>query len=244
VLRRLIGCRKPRFPQVQIVGRGDSAVAVPRRLRMREEAEREGGGIADVFGWAQHAGLLRQGAAAWAEARARFGSSGQSVQYCDTFAYGAESWPPARHVVMNAAMTEPGENPRFVVTARAEVAPALLSHAYCERGQGENFLKDFKTALQAARLSCQTVAANFFRLLDHAAAYLLLPSLRPQVAPRAPRLGRAQVDPRRLSWLKVAASVSYSTRRVRVRLPHAFPLAALFRQLAQTLAAPPVLSSA
>jgi REP element-mobilizing transposase RayT len=31
---------------------------------------------------------------------------------------------------------------------------------------------------------------------------------------------------------------------LRVRLPYAFPLAALFRQLAQTLAAPPVLSSA
>lgn len=46
VLRRILGCLKPRFPQGQIVGRGDSAFAVPRLLRRLEDAEREGGGLA------------------------------------------------------------------------------------------------------------------------------------------------------------------------------------------------------
>jgi Transposase DDE domain group 1 len=64
VLRRLIGCLKQRFPQVQIVVRGDSALAVPRLLRMRADWEREGGGSADVFGLAQNAVLRGQGAAA------------------------------------------------------------------------------------------------------------------------------------------------------------------------------------
>jgi hypothetical protein len=244
VLRRIIGCLKQRFPHVQIVVRGDSAFAVPRLLRMLEEAEREWGGIAYVFGLAQNAVLLRQGAAALAEARARCGSSGSPVQYFDAFAYGAESWPQARHVVMKAEITTQGENPRFVVTSLTEFAPALLYHAYCERGQCENFIKDFKNALQADRLSCHTFAANFFRLLEHAAAYVLLHALRTQVASLAPRLGRTQFDTLRLSLLKVAAIVSHSARRLLVRLPHAFPLTALFRQLAQTLAAPPLLSSA
>jgi hypothetical protein len=244
VLRRMIRRLKQRFPQVQIVVRGDSAFAVPRLLRMLEELEGELGGIAYVFGLAQNAVLLRQGAAALAEAHARFVTTRHTVQHFDAFAYAAESWPQERHIVMKAEVAEQGENPRFVVTSLEEFAPALLYHAYCERGQCENLIKDFKNALQADRLSCCTFAANFFRLLEHAAAYVLLHALRTQVAPLAPRLGRAQFDTLRLQLLKVAALVSYSTRRLLVRLPQAFPLAPLFRRLATTLAAPLVLSSA
>ena len=194
VLRRIIHRLKQRFPHVQIVVRGDSAFAVPRVLRMLEELNRELGGIAYVVGLAQNAVLLRAGAAALSEARRRFQATKQTVQHFDAFAYAAESWPQARHVVMKAEVSEHGANPRFVVTSLPEFAPALLYHAYCERGQCENFIKDFKNALQADRLSCSTFAANFFRLLEHAAAYVLFHALRTQVAPLAPQLGRAQFD--------------------------------------------------
>lgn len=50
VLRRIIRRLKSRFPQTQIVVRGDSAFAVPRILRMVEELNRELGGIAYVVG--------------------------------------------------------------------------------------------------------------------------------------------------------------------------------------------------
>jgi hypothetical protein len=73
-------------------------------------------------------------------------------------------------VVRKAEVSEHGATPRLVVTSLPEFAPALRYHAYCERGQCENFIKDFKNALQADRLSCATFAANFFRLLAHAAA--------------------------------------------------------------------------
>jgi hypothetical protein len=244
VLRRLMSRLKQRFPHVQLVVRGDSAFAVPRLMRMLEELDRELGGIAYVFGLAQNAVLLRHGAATLTEARVRFRATGRTVQHFDAFASAAESWPQARHVVMKAEVSEQGANPRFVVTSLTEFAPALLYHAYCERGQCENFIKDFKNALQADRLSCSTFTANFFRLLEHAAAYVLFHALRTQVAPLAPRLGRAQFDTLRLALLKVAALVSYSTRRLLVRLPSAFPLALLFRQLATRLARLPVLSSA
>jgi hypothetical protein len=145
---------------------------------------------------------------------------------------------------MKAEVSEHGTNPRFVVTSLSEFAPALLYHAYCGRGQCENFIKDFKNALQADRLSCSTFAANFFRLLEHAAAYVLVHALRTHVAPLAPQLGRAQFDTLRLQLLKVAALVSQSTRRLLMRLPAAFPLARLFRQLTATLAELPTLSSA
>jgi Transposase DDE domain group 1 len=244
VLRRIIHRLKHRFPQTQIVVRGDSAFAMPRILRRLEELNRQLGGIDYVVGLAQNAVLLRSGATALSEARRRFQAAKQTVQYFDAFVYAAASWPQARHVVMKAEMSEHGANPRFVVTSLSEFAPALLSPAYCERGQCENFIKDFKNALQADRLSCSTFAANFFRLLEHAAAYALVHALRAQVRLLAPQLGRAQFDTLRLQLLKVAALVTQSTRRLLVRLPAAFPLASLFRQLATRLAGLPVLSSA
>jgi hypothetical protein len=244
VLRRIIQRLKRRFPQTQLVVRGDSAFAVPRLLRVVEELNRVWGGIAYVVGLAQKAVLLRSGAAALSEARRRFLATKQTGQHFEAFPYAAESWPQTRHVVMKAEVSEHGANPRFVVTSLAEFAPALLYHAYCERGQCENFIKDCKNALQADRLSCSTFAANFFRLLEHAAAYVLVHALRTQVAPLAPQLGRAQFDTLRLQLLKVAAIVSQSTRRLLVRLPSAFPLARVFRQLASTLAEFPSLSSA
>jgi hypothetical protein len=244
VLRRIIRRLKQRFPQTQIVVRGDSAFAVPRVWRMLEELNQELGGIAYVVGLAQNAVLLRLGTTAVSEAHRRFLATKQTVQHFDAFPYAAESWPQPRHVVLKAEVREHGTNPRFVVTSLAEFAPALLYHAYCERGQCENFIKDFKNALQADRLSCSTFAANFFRLLEHAAAYVLLHALRSQVARLSPPLGRLQFDTLRLQLLKVAALVSQSTRRLLVRLPFAFPLASLFRQLATTLAELPALSSA
>jgi len=226
------------------VGRGDAAWAVPRRLRRLAEWDRELGGSASVCGWARNAGRLRPGAAAWAEAHASCVTTRPAVQPFDAFADAAESWPQERHRVLKATVAEPGAHPRFVVTALEEGAPALLSPADGERGQGENLLQDCKNALPADRLSCGTFAAPFLRLREHAAAYVLRHALRTQVAPRAPRWGRAQCDTRRLQGLKVAALGSYSTRRLLGRRPPACPLAPLCRRLATTLATPPGLSAA
>ena len=72
MLRRILRRLKQRFPQTQIVVRGDSAFAVPRLLRMLEELNRELGGVAYVVGLAQNAVLLSFGATALNEAHRRF----------------------------------------------------------------------------------------------------------------------------------------------------------------------------
>lgn len=87
--------------------------------------------------------------------------------------------------------------------------------------------------------------ANAFRLLLHAIAYRMMHALRATVARVAPsvvyvesdrvRLATAQMDTLRLRLLKVAACVSSSVRRVLVRLPAAFPLAAIFFAVAREL---------
>jgi Transposase DDE domain group 1 len=240
VLRRVIRALKGRFPAAQIVVRGDAGCAVPRVLEMLEALDRELGSIAYIFGLAQNPVLLRKGAAALAVAHEQFTAARHPVQHFAALGYAAESWPHERRVVMKAEVNAHGENARFVVTSLTEFAPEVLYHGYCGRGQCENYIKDFKNALAADRLSCHTFAANFFRLLEHGAAYVLRHALRTAIAAHAPALGRVQFDTLRLRLLKVAALVTQSTRRLLVRLPKAFPLAVLLRTLAATLAPPPL----
>ena len=107
----------------------------------------------------------------------------------------------------------------------------------------ENFIKDFKNALAADRLSCSRYLANCFRLRLHAAAYRLMHGLRQAVRTAAPSLATAQIDGKfdtlRLRLLKVAAHVVQSVRRILVRLPRSFPLADAFLAIAMALVPSP-----
>jgi hypothetical protein len=149
-----------------------------------------------------------------------------------TLDYGAQSWDRPHRVIVKAEHTAKGANPRFVVTNLDQFAPGLLYHAYCQRGQCENLIKDFKNALKADRLSCSRFVANFLRLLEHAGAYRLMLALRNAAQALHSELGAQQFDTIRLRLLKVAALVRQSVRRIVVQLPRAFPCAALFRSLA------------
>lgn len=242
-LRRIILALKRRFPNVLVVVRGDAAFSAPQIPEMLEALDREVGGVDYLFGLAQNAVLLREGAPAMAAANDRFRDGERHVRFCDSFLYAAKTWTRRRRVVMKAERTAKGENPRFVVTSLDGFSPEMIYDAYCQRGQCENYIKDFKNALAADRLSCSSFVANFFRLLEHAAAYRLMHGLRTFVAKESPALGRAQFDTLRLRLLKVAAIVSRSVRRILVRLPTAFPLAKLFRAIAAALD-PPRLATA
>jgi hypothetical protein len=72
---------------------------------------------------------------------------------------------------------EQGTNTRFIVTS-TDSGPKELYEWYVRPGASENWIKDFKLALKADRLSCHRFIANQFRLLLHAAAYWLLDVLR------------------------------------------------------------------
>jgi hypothetical protein len=74
-----------------------------------------------------------------------------------------------------------------------------------KRGEAEGWIKDFKRALKADRLSCHRFFANQFRLLLHAAAYLLLDALRRRLVARGVR--RMQLDTLRLLLIKVGGRV-------------------------------------
>jgi len=231
ILERVIRKLKARLPQVQVVVRGDSAFGIARILAHVERLQEEFTGIDYLFGIAKNDALLALSKGAIDEAAERYRRTRHKVRHCTAVEYTAGSWPHARRVIVKAEHHAIGANPRFVVTSFEDIEPLFLYEAYCQRGQCENHIKDFKNALRADRLSCSKFVANWVRLLLHAAAYRLMFTLRCRAATVSPELGHQQFDTLRLRVLKVAALVKQSVRRVLIQLPRAYPWAATFREL-------------
>ena len=240
ILRRVIRKIRRRCPQAQIVVRGDAGFCVPKLLRVLDRLNTTLGGVDYLLGMAKNSRLLRQLEPTQELAREVSNRrGGETVARFTSFAYAARSWKRTRRLIGKAEHSRLGANPRFVVTSIEEFDSETLYRAYGQRGRCELYIKDFKNALQADRLSCSAFRANFFRLLLHAAAYQLMQALRREVASEAPTLGRAQFDTLRLRLLKVAALVHQNTRRIRIQLPRAYPQAAAFRNLLAHLSRAP-----
>lgn len=235
LLRRIIQRIRRRLPEVSIVVRGDAGFAMPKLM-----AELERLGVDYLFGIAKNARLQRFADPTMRWVEELFERGTKTVKRYTSFEYAARSWPHSRHIIAKAEHSALGGNPRFVVTSLEGFDPETIYRAYIQRGLCELWIKDFKCALAADRLSCSTFAANSFRLLLHAAAYRLFHALRQEAARVSPELGRAQFDTLRLRLLKVAALVRQSVRRIWVQLPRAYPWRHAFAWLAERMNAPPL----
>jgi hypothetical protein len=240
LLARLVRRIKTRFPNAHILVRGDSGFCTPRILDVLEILDRDYGDVDYLLGISRNKVLERLISPAMDTAEEMYRLSTRKVRHFTEFEYSAGSWSHNRLIVAKAERTSLGRNPRFVVTSLRGFPPELIYNAYCQRGQCENNIKDLKNALQADRLSCSSFTANFFRLLLHSGAYRLMYELRNRAAEHSQKLGRAQFDTLRLRLLKVGALVKQSVRRIHIRLPEAFPFAAVFRAIANGLDPPPL----
>lgn len=240
VLGRIIKLLKERFPDVDIVIRGDSKFSVPRIHEYLDRQEEKFGGIEYLLGQATNPRLKKLAAPFVQKARIEYLTTGKKSRVYGEIEYAAKSWKKKRRVLIRVLYNSQGEDVRFVVTSIKGFKAGWLYCGYCERGDAENRIKDFKNALAGDRLSCGTFVANFFRLLLHAGAYRLMFALREEAKEVKPGLGRMQFDTLRLNLLKVAGIVRESVRRIWVELPKAFPLANVFRQLCIRLNPPPL----
>jgi len=120
------------------------------------------------------------------------------------------------------------------VTTRSDDPLVVYDH-YVDRGESENWIKDFKNALAADRLSDHRFWANAFRLLLHAAAYWLLDQLRRWLL--SAQAARLQFDTLRLRVIKIGGWVrehsGFGIPSVCVHLSSHHPGLALWRRLAQ-----------
>ncbi len=219
------------FPKAEILLRADAGLAVPEIYEFCEEAQ-----IPYVIGLGKNPRLIRRAQPFMKKAQRRFEKTAEKAKVFGAFRHRANSWEKARRVVVKAEVLPKGENPRFLITNMGD-DPASLYQFYVERGAMENHIKDLKNALFADRLSCHKFLSNQLRLLLHAAAYILMFSLREELAKTS--LASAQMDTLRLKLLKIAAKVITTARRIWFHLASSHPSAPIWNLLAARLARAP-----
>jgi hypothetical protein len=226
VLRRLLRRLRTAWPGVVVELRADSGFAAPRLY-----AWCEANAVHYTIGLIPNGRLAALAAGLLAEAEAQSAAAGGAkVRLAGEDRYQAGSWPHARRVVFKAEVLGKGPNTRFVVTDHA-TAPLAVYDTYVDRGQAENYIKDFKNALAGDRLSDHRFFANQFRLLLHAAAYCLLGTLRGWLVDTD--LATAQMDTIRVRLLKIAGRVCEWVRGVTLHLAVSHPSEPLWHHLAR-----------
>lgn len=164
---RIVAAMRSRWPEVTIELRADGGFAVPALYDFCEAQ-----GLDYTIGLIPNSRLEGLAAPLLALAEATYDHTQQPVRLLGQTRYQADSWPHPRRVIIKAEVSEHGTNTRFVVTTRKD-APEHLYDWYVERGETENWVKDFKRACQADRLSCSRFWANQFRLLLHSCCLLV-----------------------------------------------------------------------
>jgi hypothetical protein len=225
LIDRLVRAVRQRCPRALILVRADGGFATPSFLEKLDELHEQVGPVGYVVGVPKNKVLLDVLRPTMTRAEKGFERTGKPYRRFDAFEYKAGTWSRCRRVIGKAEHLQDGANPRFVVTNLTD-KPESAYETYCGRGQAENFIKAFKSALHGDRLSCTTFAANFFRVLVHALAYRLMHALRDHVQPMNQPV--MQFDTLRLRLLKVAAIITQSARRILVRLPVTFPARDMF----------------
>jgi Transposase DDE domain group 1 len=233
VLRRPLERLRAAWPDVQVEIRADSGSAVPRLDAWCEQQQ-----VTYTIGLIADPRLEAIAAPLLAEARAQSAAQGgATVRLVGETVYQAGTWPAERRVIFTAEALAKGPKTRFVVTTRTD-APMTVYDWYVDRGEPENWSKDFKNALQADHLHDHRFWSNAFRLLLHAAASWLLDTLRRWLAATVPQDAAIQLDTLRRRLPKIGGRVRELPARIRLHLASSHPS----EPLRAALAAHPVRS--
>src|SRR6266581_8163040 len=178
VLTRLVKRLRHAWPHTLLILRGDSHFAYPEVMQWSEEQP----DLSYVTGLTSNRVLTELAREVVEQAKQAYERDGGKITRFHSTRYQAGTWSRSRRVVIKVEVSDQGVNTRFVVTdmeqARTQV---LYQHIYGARGQAENEIKDHKLSLKSDRTACHRFEANQFRLLLHAAAYVLLETLRREV---------------------------------------------------------------
>jgi hypothetical protein len=215
LLKRIVSRMRQRWPAVDIEIRADAGFAVPAIYDYCEEE-----GITYTIALITNERLKDMAGELLKEAKEGYEQTGCKTRLFGEDLYEASSWDKKRRVVYKAEVVQKGTNTRFVLTTKSD-APKTLYEFYARRGEGENWIKDFKLYVKADRLSCHRFVANQFRLLLHAAAYWLMDSLRRKLIKSGSR--RMQLDTLRLGLIKIGGRVKELTTKVRLHLASGHP---------------------
>lgn len=230
VLKRVIRRLRRQWPEVRILVRGDSGFASPDLYRMCADLK-----VDFIIGFQPNVKLKRISERLREKARRKFLRTEKKARFFSSVRYRARTWHRSWRILIKAEHMKEGPNTRYVVTNLSGPAAALYDDVYVQRAEAcENSIKDLKTHLKAHRLSCHGFMANQFRLLLHAAAYILLFVLRRFA--HGTELAQAQMDTLRLRLLKIACRVEQTARHVWLHFTSSYPWQPLWRLIAERCA--------
>jgi hypothetical protein len=204
------------FPGLELCLRADNGFACPELYDYCEDNR-----ITYVVNVGTHQKMVDHTIDLQRRAMALFNAANETapVQVFGEFEYQAKSWRQARRIVAKAAHTLVGPDERLLVT-NSPLSPVDVYGLYAGRGQEENWIKDIKRGLKSDRLSCSAFAPNELRLLLFAVSYQLLHELRRRARLK---LRSVRLETLRLRYLRVAARVKMTARRLWVRVSETYP---------------------
>ena len=216
---------REQFPEIKLYARGDSGFAAPEIYEVLEEK-----GCKYMIRLKDNPRLRKMVEDKDAELyeRTKEDAIGYAVEYGE-FQYRAESWNKERRVCFKIEKPY-GEMLHvytFIVNNTDEWEPEQVIDEYCDRGEMENFIKEFKNGFDFGGVSSSSMIVNANRLQVHVLAYNLFNLFRRLVLPGT--MKNQEVDTIRLKLIKIAARCVHSSRRVFFKLCSSCPYQAEFR---------------
>lgn len=233
-LRRIITALRAAWPDVQILLRGDTGLAVPE---VYEWCEAEG--VLYAIGYSSNDVLKERTAAAVSDLGtyyAFYQHREPEVQRFEVIEdYQAETWSRPRRIVAKIEINRHGVNRRFVVTNLSGDGRGIYHGFYVQRGNvPEKPIGELKNGLQMDRLSFHRFRANGLKLLEHTLAYALV-VLHREATAALPEVATAEVSTLRQKLWKVGAVVKTSVRRIWFHFSETWPYRHLFVRVCQAV---------
>jgi hypothetical protein len=229
ILRRIITRLRDVLGETRMIIRADAGFAIPALYRFCESEK-----LSYIIGLITNHRLTALGSELFQKAEEVYKQTGLKQRLFSDVYYQATSWGRYRRVIIKAEHNHLGSNRRFVVT-NMKGNPRELYDFYALRGECENRIKELKNDLKADRLSCHRFRANQFRLLLHAAAYVLMHAFQGYL--KGTELENAQMGTICNKLIKIGARVKQSCRRLWINLASGFPFQRIFMLLYQRLTA-------
>jgi hypothetical protein len=223
IVKRVVKRLRTAWPTVGILIRGDSHFATPELYSWCDSHT-----VHYILGLSTNSVLKALAQAAVSSAQIEYNKSGKPSRIFKQIRYQAKSWQKEHRVIVMAEVSPLGDNIRFIVTSLESSRPSFLYEtAFCGRGRMENFIKEHKVALRSGRTSCHRFMANYFRLMLHSAAYVIMHTFR-EKALTGTDFATAQFDTIRLRLLKIGAEVRQMKTKLQFIFPSSFPLKDVF----------------
>jgi hypothetical protein len=233
-LRSIVKIVRAAWPDVLILLRGDSGLAVPE---VYEFCEAEG--LLYAIGYSSNDVLKERTAAALSDLETYYTFYQHREPEVQRFEviedYQAQSWSRPRRIVAKIEINRHGVNRRFVVTNLSGLGQGIYRGFYVQRGAvPEKPIGELKNGLQMDRLSFHRFRANGLKLLEHTLAYALV-VLHREATAAIPDIAKAEVSTLRQKLWKVGAVVKTSVRRIWFHFSETWPHRDLFVRVYQAV---------